>query len=230
MSWNFTDEIGEIDWVNKDCPPAVVPERMISMGHAKNRRLTGGMIKKYGMILPLVEPRSRILDVCSGSGWGSYYMAKSGHNVIGVDHDTDLLELCELRDANNLKYIYSDIFELDLEEQFDAITCVDAIEHFTQEDQIRVMRKIDEHLKPGGLLMIDTPWGVIESRRTGKGHLWELSWGDFEDLIKHTLYFDWMRRFVILYEHEFSLISEVTGDPGKPKENGDQQIIVRKRW
>lgn len=223
----FSKQVLNLDWKEKSCPGAVVPERMIMLDHLKNRRLTGGMIVKYSLILSFIEPRSRILDACCGGAWGSYHLARSGHNVVGIDKDGYMLEISNEREHENLEIFERDLFTMNVG-LFDAITFVDAIEHFTQEDQIVIMKQLDKHLKPGGILLIDTPWGEEKSRRTSGAHLWELNWKDFGDLVESRIDFEWRRRYTVRYEHGFSLLTEMLEHPGYTVKNEDQIIVLRK--
>ena len=177
----FNQELLDKFWPVPDMSPAVFPERLVNLKHDKAARLIGGMILKYSIVLPYLDPISSILDMCCGSAFGANLLANSGHKVLAIESAEGCVALSRLRKHNNLTIKVGNVFRTNFG-QFDVVTLVDSIEHFSKEDQVRLMGIIKNHLKPGGLLLIDTPLSV-ESRRASRHHLWELSWDDFGKLI-----------------------------------------------
>ncbi len=106
---------------------------------------------------------SRLLDVACGSGWLSEYFARLGYDVTGIDISPQLIELSRdrLRAVPPLvdhqteircQFRVHDIEAAQLEEQFDAVVCYDAMHHFA--DEQATARHLAAMLPIGGLLFI----------------------------------------------------------------------------
>ena len=176
----------------------VVPERMINLDHRKTDRLVAAMFNKYSLILPLIEPGSRVLDACAGAGFGASFLAGSGHDVTAMDAN---LQWAKLREGGNeIKCAEMDLFDFKDDEGFDAITMVDAIEHFKGSHQIPALRHLYSLLKPGGWFLIDTP-NVQVSGRMCLEHPSCLSWADFLERFEKMGEWSEYQRYLITWEH-----------------------------
>jgi SAM-dependent methyltransferase len=106
---------------------------------------------------------SRVLDVGCGSGGPVLELARSlGARVTGVDHNTEAIATAtRLAHERNLESIARFQFadagrSLPFDDaQFDAIVCVDAINHLPA--RLRVFREWFRLLRPGGWLLFTDP-------------------------------------------------------------------------
>lgn len=156
-----------------------IPERILFSKTSKSTRIINGMTMKYSTCMPYVRSGDKVLDLCAGSGFGSNILANSGYKVTAVDQFTDIL-----RYRSNIGIYKGDVRDLSLfYDSFQAVHLVDCIEHFTQEDQLKVLEEAAKTLKDTGYLIIDTPHTKV-SAYGSKNHLWELSWQDFSDLVR----------------------------------------------
>ncbi|TCI65790.1 MULTISPECIES: bifunctional 2-polyprenyl-6-hydroxyphenol methylase/3-demethylubiquinol 3-O-methyltransferase UbiG [Exiguobacterium] len=107
----------------------------------------------------------RVLDFASGVGYGSQLIAK---NLKGQVDEVVALDLSEetTRYARgryyhpNVTYVVGDVLDRTLPEQlgtFDCIVSFETIEHV--DDFERFMANVWELLKPGGTLVLSTPFG-----------------------------------------------------------------------
>ena len=215
---------------NCDMPGNVVlPEYMIQHGGSKVQRLVGSMILKYSILLHYLPKHSSILDMCCGTGFGASLLAASGHNVLGVDIYRKSIDCASQR--ANIKTLKADALTIKLDQKFDAVISVDAIEHFTQEDQPKLIANCYRHVAPGGYLLIDTPLSGV-SKVVSKQHLWELSWDDFLTVFTSGGEFRELHRYYIdniwINGFDLSFPFKVDQKPNNTSENTDQLILGRK--
>lgn len=103
---------------------------------------------------------TRILELCCGTGRLTLPIAKDGYNICGVDYTPSMLEQARLK-ANEaglkINFIEADIRTLDLQEKFDLIFIpFNSIHHlYRNEDLIKALACVRNHLKEGGLFLLD---------------------------------------------------------------------------
>jgi len=224
----FSKEILTMDWSAMDCNPFTIPERLIGTNHDKAIRLVNGMILKYGLLIPILKPGAEILDMCCGSGFGSNFLSRSGFKVDGIDRNEKAIKVAQLRTNENLVFKRGNIFKEPIAKKYDAVILVDAIEHFYQKDQLFILKKCYDWLKPGGWFLIDTPLSK-ESKRESRHHLWVLNWKDFGELFCLSgNYTDISRYSVGCFKEKHSFIIRSDVDPGEYLHT-DQIILGQRR-
>jgi SAM-dependent methyltransferase len=117
-----------------------------------------------GVVLALLpQPPARILDLGCGTGWTSWFLAKSGFDVVGQDIAQDMIDLAvrnsERYDAGSTKFVVSDYETAEYGQDFDAALFYDSLHH--AEDEGAAIRCAFRALKPGGTLITHEP---------GRGH------------------------------------------------------------
>jgi 2-polyprenyl-3-methyl-5-hydroxy-6-metoxy-1,4-benzoquinol methylase len=128
----------------------------------QNSWLTASELDQFQEWLRL-GPDKRLLDVACGAGGPALRMAKrTGCSVTGVDvHEQAISAANALSAANGLAnrtqfHVLSAEQKLPFaDNSFDAITCIDAINHFR--DRKRVVTEWQRLLKPGGRLLFTDP-------------------------------------------------------------------------
>jgi ubiquinone/menaquinone biosynthesis C-methylase UbiE len=207
------------------------PEFMLSDFGGKSDRLILGQITKYTLMLPLLSPNSRVLDLCGGSGFGANIIGNSGHDVTSFDKKNTFKPYRPF--VNN--FIVGDLLEYPDLGKFDAITFIDVIEHFEKEEQPKILKYLFNSLKSGGICLIDTPMAKI-TRARNRHHKWELDWEDFYHLVNVEKWLH-LRRFVIMYYnlgiHFYPMLVELEKNNNMLKyilDNGntDQLILAYK--
>lgn len=107
-------------------------------------------------LIKLIETKtpSKLLDCGCGSGLISKELKELGYDVTGVDLSKEMLELFK---KNNLgmKYIYSNLLFLRVDEKFDIIYSNSCFEYILKENQHQVAIRLNKALKLGGELVIE---------------------------------------------------------------------------
>ena len=129
----------------------------------EGRRATGlihSRVKSANIILEKISKhftsrKLKILDVGCGQGVFLDRAIKAGHVVTGVEPDGNAF--CKLKSAHLDKHCVHGFFPDVLNENqcFDVIVFNDVLEHVP--DAPRTISAAYKHLKPGGLLVINSP-------------------------------------------------------------------------
>ncbi|MUV37584.1 Juvenile hormone-III synthase [Lentibacillus sp. JNUCC-1] len=142
----------------KDTGERVIPEKMDVLNNLLIEHLA-----RYHFSVP--HARGRVLDIACGSGYGTHIIAKECKaridEIIGVDIDPATLDYARATYYHPLSsFIKGNVTDPDLPEklgQFDVILSFETIEHVHEEAQF--MDNLYSMLKPGGTLILSTPFG-----------------------------------------------------------------------
>lgn len=108
-------------------------------------------------------------------------MAQQAESVIGIDSSPESIE--EARRAAkcaggagqagsaknmNVRFECANVLELALDRSFDTIVCIGFLHHLTEDESLVLLRRIREHLRPGGLLHTQDPSARGILRRVGR--------------------------------------------------------------
>lgn len=124
-----------------------------------------------------------VLDIASGTGYGSQILAKSGaKSVIGVDLEEEAVKKASsLNKYKNVEYINSDACNLRLANKtFDLIVSFETIEHI--KDCKKYLSELRRVLRNDGLLLISTP-NVKISKAKNPFHYKEFTKEEFQELL-----------------------------------------------
>lgn len=159
--------------------------------------------------------KGRVLDFACGSGFGSNVIAsakkKEIEKVIAVDIDRETITYAKGKYYHPLvSFQVENCVEPTLPEkigQFDLIVSFETLEHVDKEDIF--MENIYQMLKPGGTLVISTPFGQGRGKPTSEPyHVHQLTEQEFQELF--TAYEE-----VEFYYQKGVLIEPVPGREGR---------------
>ena len=177
----------------KDTGERVIPEKM---------KITNGLlvehIARYHFASNYVK--GRVLDFASGAGYGSHIIAKQRKKqvteIIGIDIDEEVIQYAKGTYYHPLtKFMQGDVTDPVLPEKlgmFDTIISFETIEHVEEEE--RFLSNIFNLLKPGGTLVLSTPFGKGRGEPCGSPfHVHQLTVEEFTNLFpkyeETTFYF-----------------------------------------
>ena len=112
-------------------------------------------------ILPLLHSASktsRIFDMGCGSGSLLKGLKDAGYtNMIGMDLSEEQVNMAHEFGVSEVVLGDAMQFFCSSEEQFDIITGMDIIEHFTKDELVELLQLIQSKLKKGGMAIFRTP-------------------------------------------------------------------------
>jgi SAM-dependent methyltransferase len=107
------------------------------------------------------DKKINIYDAGSGYGQYSYFMSKHLQlcEIYSVDVKEDWIQDCKdffsSQKINNVSFAVEDLTNVNHNEKFDLIVCVDVMEHIS--DDVKVFGNFYHALKANGYLLINTP-------------------------------------------------------------------------
>ncbi len=147
-----------------------------------------------------------ILDIASGVGYGTNFLAKNGfNNIIGVEISDDSLNIAKTQFANeNIKFIKDDCNNLKIvnRQKFDGIVCLETLEHLKNYSYF--VEQLFNMLNNNGVLVISTPNILLTKHHSKKDwhyHEKEFTPQEFYDLLKYAGFSS-----IELYGQEYSEI------------------------
>ncbi|TXT59603.1 MAG: Methyltransferase type 11 [Promethearchaeota archaeon] len=111
-----------------------------------------------------------LLDVACGTGKHLKYL-KSDFRCTGIDKSKEMLEIAKTNNED-VEFIHADMIDFDLGQKFDVILCLFSSIGYvkTLENLGRTLQNFSNHLKKGGVLIIE-PWFTKSSYKEGTTHL-----------------------------------------------------------
>ncbi|MBA2176778.1 class I SAM-dependent methyltransferase [Halobacillus locisalis] len=142
----------------EDTGERVIPEFMDPMN-----QLLLEHVARYQFALSYVE--GRVLDLSCGAGYGTHMVAKHRKDqvdeVIGADLDKEIIDYAKGAYYHpNSSFIVEDATNRTLKDKigtFDVVLSFETYEHI--EDEEKLLANYYDLLKPGGSLIVSTPFG-----------------------------------------------------------------------
>jgi SAM-dependent methyltransferase/glycosyltransferase involved in cell wall biosynthesis len=131
-----------------------------------------------------------VLDIASGEGYGSEYLARSAGRVIGVDMDPETVRHAASRYIRpNLEFRCGSAEAVPLEgsQVLDVVVSFETIEHIGEQQQVRFLGEVKRLLRPGGALIVSTPNKLIYTELPGNKnpfHRREFYFDEYTDLLR----------------------------------------------
>lgn len=140
------------------------------------------LISKYSTKGP---EKIKVLDAGCGDGALSYFIAKKGFNVSGVDLSHEAIESGDRITKSkglSINFKQGSVYEIPFKENtFDVVVSSEVIEHLEQVDLF--LEELRRVVIPGGIIIITTPIRLTKYP-VDPEHVIEWFKEDFEDLLK----------------------------------------------
>lgn len=146
-------------------------------------------LARYHFALPYC--RGRVLDIACGTGYGSKMIAKERKKyvseVIGADISVETIDYASKKYQHPLlSYSLGDVLDPRFIKElgsFDTVISFETIEHV--EDELLFMKHMKELLKPGGRLLLSTPFGEGLNIPSGHPfHFFQMTVEEFKSLFQ----------------------------------------------
>lgn len=111
------------------------------------------------ILLPLLPPPARILDLCCGTGQIAGRFEQLGYEVVGIDGSAGMLAFAS-RNSPRSTFIQADVRNFTLPEEigrFDlVVSSFDSLNHILSIDELDlVFQRVCDTIAPGGLFLFD---------------------------------------------------------------------------
>ena len=131
----------------------------------------------------------RVLDIASGEGYGSAFLAQKAQKVTGVDISSEAIQFSRKRyQLKNLDFKVGSCTDIPLQDaSVDIVVSFETIEHLDQHDLM--MQEIKRVLHPDGLLIISSPdkyYYSVEPGYSNPFHKKELYEHEFKQLLSNN--------------------------------------------
>lgn len=142
---------------------------------------------------------TRILELCCGTGRLTLPIARDGYDISGVDYTSSMLDQARIKASEaglEINFIEADIRTLNLQEKYDLIFIpFNSIHHlYKNEDLFKTFNVVKNHLKEGGLFLLDCFNPNIQYIVEGEKKQQEIATYTTEDgreiLIKQTMRYE----------------------------------------
>lgn len=135
----------------------------------------------------LLTPRSRVLDVGCGEGFGPYVLSKKARECVGVDMFAPAVERANrVYGSGGVAYRAQDILSGPVADApFDVVCALDVVEHV--QDDAKFLERLRALAAPGGAVVVSTPNRLLSLLLTGgiyEFHEREYCWSEFVALIE----------------------------------------------
>lgn len=156
-------------------------ERMVPEFH-KGNEIYGEHISRYEAVKQLVANKI-VLDIASGSGYGTAQMSTSAKKIYGVDISENAINYASVNfGAKNIEYLVGDGDNIPLpSESVDIATSFETIEHIP--DYEKFVDEVNRVIKPGGIFVVSTP-NDLEFTKGNHFHLHQFTEKELVALLK----------------------------------------------
>jgi 2-polyprenyl-3-methyl-5-hydroxy-6-metoxy-1,4-benzoquinol methylase len=114
------------------------------------------MFKRYLFIGAFFCKNKKVLDSCSGLGWGAYTLSQYAKSVAAFDIDSQAVDFCRSTwKKDNICWLKGNAFDISFlkNERFEVISGMETIEHFTYPEAIAYTENMRNALNTNGIFV-----------------------------------------------------------------------------
>ncbi len=127
-------------------------------------------LKRYEFAKNHINENEFCGDFACGTGYGSVLIASKANQVLGADINADVVQKISIRyeGIKNVGFIHKNILELDFEDKFDTIISFETLEHFEENNILKLLAIYNKALKQKGRIIFSTPYMQEKSEEAMK--------------------------------------------------------------
>jgi putative methyltransferase (TIGR04325 family) len=134
--------------------------------------------ESISIVLRKLKEGDKILDLCAGDAFFSnYFFSKKASEIMCIDEKSDMYKKYITHHINGnekIKYIIANMLEYNIpKDYFDIVYMRGSIEHFSYENQLRVVEIAYNSLKNGGWFVGETPQKTENPRHAEHEFEWD---------------------------------------------------------
>lgn len=141
------------------------------------------MSDAYDRFEKLLPAGAKVLDLGCGSGRDSKHFLEKGYSVSAVDGSNELCKLASQITGIPVRCMRFE--ELSYSEEFNGIWACASLLHAEKAKMQDILGKINQALKPGGVLYVSYKYGESEREENGK-HYSDYTENNIESLLKDS--------------------------------------------
>ncbi len=142
-------------------------------------------LARYKFVAKMIKKTDRVLEVGSGSGLGSIFLAQHCAHVKGIEVKTTEVEQAKsLNRRKNVEFIAGDLFDWPKSRSYDVVVGLDVIEHMEIEDGRRLLDAMIGQLNDTGMLIIGSPSIYSYPYQSPLSHASHVKCYDREELVE----------------------------------------------
>lgn len=137
-------------------PERIYPSSVEGVGMDEN---VERHIARYRFAAEFIGTSDVVLDGACGAGYGSAIIADKAASVIGIDISEEAINFAVKKyQKKNITFLCEDLARFSCKDrQFDAVVCLETMEHLAPEVCGNFMRAVHRWLKPRGVLVASSP-------------------------------------------------------------------------
>lgn len=127
-------------------------------------------LKRYEFAKEKIDDGDVCGDFACGTGYGSVILADKAKWVTGADLNKEVVNAISERyqEYRNVTFLNENLLQLNFTHQFDSIVSFETLEHFEEENIIKLLAIFSKALKDNGKFIFSTPYMQEQSEQAMK--------------------------------------------------------------
>jgi len=119
----------------------------------------GFVLARYKFVAKMLSGAERVLEVGCGDGFASHVVRQSVQHLVGIDFDPAFIADARSRPSSRwpIEFQEHDIVKGPMSTPFDAVYCLDVLEHIQPAQEPRFLQNCVASLTPTGVLIVGMP-------------------------------------------------------------------------